>query len=494
MKYLGFDLGASSGKMSEGILDNQILRMSVIHRFSNRQINLAGGLYWDIIHIYQNLELGLRLSASDKKERLFSIGIDAFCNDFGLIDHNGRLFNQVRCYRDERTRRQEARIYENVSARELYMRTGSQVALFNTSMQMASMVFEGEDFMLEHAEKALLIPDLLGYFLTGQMTTEYTLASVTQLMDYKTDAWAADLMGRLGIPADIFPSIVSTGTIKGEIQGQFLSGNAGSLPKVVAVPGHDTASAIAALPAVKEKVGYISSGTWSIVGTEVPVPKLTEETYRSNIAYEGGVDHRYRMIRNVMGLWIFQECMFDYEKIYGKKLSYDELNEMAEKAQELQYCIDPDDESFYMPGNMIEKVNAFCRRTGQGSIDSFGGIIRTVLESLALKYRMVFEQLEQINGYALEEIYILGGGAQNVLLDQFVANACQKQVFAGPVEAGLAGNIVVQMRSSGEIASLKEGRQIIRDSFEILEFEPKHAAKWNEQYGKFRRLLKKEEL
>ncbi|MEJ8734637.1 MULTISPECIES: rhamnulokinase [Mediterraneibacter] len=489
MKYLGFDLGASSGKMMLGELDGARLKAEVIHRFPNRQILAAGGLYWDILNIYSNLKNGIEKAVYESGAEKLTLGLDSFCNDFGLVDREGRLVNQVYCYRDERTRRKAQEIYAKVSQKELYMETGSQTALFNTVIQMAAMVEEGEGYLLEKCRHALMLPDLLAYFLTGRMQTEYTLASVTQMLDWRTNSWHSGIMRRLGIREDIFPKIVPTGTSSGVLEGTRVPELAGACVQVVSVCGHDTASAIAALPTTKEHVAYISSGTWSIVGTEVEKPILTEEAFRLNIAYEGGIDYRYRMIKNVMGLWILQECQSDYARRTREECSHAYTAYEAEKAPARRYMIEPDDASFYMPGNMLEKVAQYCEKTGQGRPETFGEIVRAVMESLAMKYRYMLEKMEEILGYRLEEIYILGGGGQNRLLDQLTADVCGRVVYAGPYEAGLVGNLMVQMRSVGEIQSLKEGRQMIRDSFEIAEFVPQKHELWEESYSQFKRLL-----
>lgn len=490
MKYIGFDLGASSGKMMLGELAGQKLLTKVIHRFPNRQISVAGGLYWDILNIFANLREGIQIASGETEGADLSLGLDSYCNDFGLIDRNGKLFNQVFCYRDDRTRRNAEAIYKKVSKKELYMGTGSQTALFNTSMEMAAMILEGDGWQLRECRHALMIPDLLSYLLTGQMHTEYTLASVTQLWNPEKDAWHSDIMKRLGIPHDIFPDVIPTGTMVGEVAHTYVPEAAETKITVTAVAEHDTASAVAALPTVEDKVAYISSGTWSIVGTEVPKPILTDDAFHYNFAYEGGVDHRYRMIKNVMGLWILQESQRDYEIRTKQKCSYEQIDQEARKAESLKFLIDPDDDCFYMPGNMLEKVAGYCERTGQDRPDSFGQIMRSVMESLAMKYRYTIEKIESILGYSLKEIHILGGGGQNRLLDQFVANACKKPVYAGPWEAGLLGNIIVQMRSFGEISTLKEGRGLIRDSFPIYEFMPEESALWDEKYDSFQKLLK----
>ncbi|MDO4478801.1 MAG: rhamnulokinase family protein [Lachnospiraceae bacterium] len=494
MKYLGFDLGASSGKMMEGKLENGILKTKVVHRFLNRQIDICGGLYWDIISIYRNLLTGIEESLKDSSDELASIGMDAYCNDFGLIGPDGRLLNQVRCYRDERTARHADEIYSRVSAEELYSTTCAQTALFNTSMEMASMAFEGDKFLLDHAKAAMMLPDTLAYFLTGKMVTEYTMASVSQLYDYKKQEWAYDILRRLEIPENIFPDVVPTGTVIGNLKPGIVSRDPEGKIKVVAVTEHDSAAAVVAIPTEKEHVGFISSGTWSIVGTEVPEPIITHDTFEKNIAYEGGVDHRYRMIKNVMGLWIIQECLADYQVKYNKALSFDEMNQMSAEAKGHQFMIDPDDNVFYMPGDMIRKIQDYCRRTGQYVPETFGEIIRGVLESLAMKYRYTYEQIEETVGYKLTDIYIVGGGGQNLLLDQLTADACGIPVHAGPSEAALVGNIVLQMRTAGEIADLKEGRRIIAESFDIKHFEPKDKALWDDVYKQFCKLVKEGSL
>lgn len=475
--------------MMLGELEDQKLLTKVIHRFPNRQIAVAGSLYWNILNVFENLRNGMRLAIQEADGLPLSLGIDSYCNDFGLIDRNGKLFNQVYCYRDDRTRYNAKAIYEKVSQKELYMETGSQTALFNTSMEMAAMILENDGWQLKECQCALMIPDLLSYLLTGQMHTEYTLASVTQLWNWKNNTWHTDIMKRLGIPVGIFPDVIPTGTIVGEVDKTYIPEIENSKIMVTAVAEHDTASAIAALPTVKDRVAYISSGTWSIVGTEVLSPILTDDTFSYNFAYEGGVDYRYRMIKNVMGMWILQECQRDQEMRTGQKYTYEKIDQEARQAESLKFLIDPDDDSFYMPGNMNRKVIQYCERTGQGSPESFGQIVRSVMESLAMKYRYTIENMERVLGYSLEEIHILGGGGQNRLLDQFVADACKKPVYTGLWEAGLLGNIIVQMRSSGQIAGLKEGRQIIRESSEIYEFTPVNPAFWDDKYDRFKKLL-----
>jgi len=489
VKNIAFDLGASSGKMMLGEFDGKLIDAKVIHRFPNSYIAICNGLYWNILNIYQNMITGIEKAYDTAGSAIESIGIDSFCNDFGLIGSKGDLINQIRCYRDERTARCAEKIYSIISKEELYQKTGVQIALFNTAIQMAAMVLEGEGFLLDKSESMLLIPDLLGYMLTGVKRSEYTLSSVTQLFDYKTCSWHKEIMSRFHINPEIFPEIIEPGQILGKVKKEIRDNCGFDGLKVVAVAGHDTASAVCAVPSNKEHVAYISSGTWSIVGTEVMDPIINQDTYRFNFSFEGGVDHRYRMLKNVMGLWLIQEAKRDLER-KGQFYSFEELNDLALREEPFRSLIDPDDGTFYMPGNMLEKIRDFCFKTNQKLPETPGQFIRTILESLALKYRFVLEKLEEVLGYRFEEIHILGGGGQNKMLNRFVADATGKTVFVGPIEAALYGNLMTQLRALGEIKNLNEGREIISKSCNITTYEPDRTQDWNSKYEYFKTLLK----
>ncbi|MCF0145560.1 MAG: rhamnulokinase, partial [Eubacterium sp.] len=436
---------------------------------------------------FGNLREGISKAAAGGKGRM-ALGIDSFCNDFGLLAKDGRLMTQVRSYRDERTIRTADAIFRKVPKKELYMKTGCQIAPFNTSMQMASMVIENEGYLLENCDKALLIPDLLTYFLSGEKITEYTLASVTQLLDPFTDRWQEELFERFGIRKDIFAPVTPSETKVGKIDFTLNPEMERCDVDIITVGGHDTASAVAALPSSDEREAYISSGTWSLVGTLVPKPVLTDQSYGYNICYEGGMDHRYRMQRNVMGLWIMQECAADFERKTRRKYDYEYFNAETAKAKPLACFIDPNADEFFSPGDMTAKVRNYCGKTGQHVPETLGEVLRCVYDSLAMTYRFYFEVMEDILGYRFSRIRILGGGGQNRFLNQAVADACGKEVFAGPFEAALIGNILMQMKCTGEIGSSEEGREIIGNSFPPVRYEPEAAGVWNEAYFRFKEI------
>lgn len=487
MKNIAFDLGGSGGKMVLGEYTGDTLTMHPLHRFKNRQINLNNSLYWNFMGIYENLLEGISKAYAQSPD-VKSVGIDSFSNDFGFIDPNGVLISQVHCYRDPRTLREEDKIYAKLSKEQLYQMTGNQNALFNTAMQLAAMVEEGKGYFFENGNTMLLLPDLLGYFLTRQKRAEYSIASVTQMFDFKTTDWNPKILDAFGINKDMLPPIASSGTVLGsftkEMQEQLGIGEM----QVVSVCGHDTASAVASLPTNKKDVAFISSGTWSLFGTEVDAPIITDQTFRGNFANEGGAENRCRLLKNIMGLWLVQECRHTYA-LQGQDYSYDDLEQLARREAPFRSLIDPDDDLFYMPGNMPKKIALKCAQTGQPMPETPGQTIRCIIESLALKYRWALDQIEGIVGKELKEIYILGGGGQDNMLNQYTANACNRPVFAGPTEAALCGNLLMQLYAYGEIGSLREGRDLIARSFTLKSFEPTDVALWNEAFQRFKKMF-----
>ena len=489
MKYIAYDLGASSGKMMLGSFDGNRLDTEVIHRFPNCQISANGSLYWNFLGIYQNLIEGLKTGFRKADGQIAGLGMDSYCNDFGLIGKSGDIITQMHCYRDARTKRNRDKIYDLISEKELHQLTGNQNALFNTAIQLAAMIQQGDGYLLEGCETLLHLPDLLAYMLTGERKSEYTIASVTQMFDYRTNLWHKEVLKRFMIPERILAPIVEPGSVVGHAtrEMQSLLGTGGF--DVIAVGEHDTASAVAALPALSGNPAYISSGTWSLMGVETCDFFTNETTFKYNIAFEGGVEHRYRMLKNVMGLWIIQECRREYQTM-GQEYSFGELAALAAKEAPFKALIDPDWEEFYEPGRMLEKIRKFCSMTGQKEPETPGQFVRAVEESLAFKYRWVMDALEEINGKKIDCIHILGGGGQDRLLDQFTANACRRPVYVGPTEAALAGNFLMQMKAKGEIRDVLQGREIIRKSFDIEEFLPADQAVWEEKYQYFKTLLK----
>ena len=487
MKHIAFDLGGSGGKMAIGGRQGDRLSFEEAYRFDNRQIALRGDLFWNVLGIYENLQNGVRQATAMAKDCV-SIGIDSFCNDFGIVDARGTLLTQVHCYRDPRAERHQCFVYDKISKEKLHRLTGNQNALFNTVMQLGALRAEGKDWLLSPTHTLLLLPDLLGYWLTGMMRAEYCNASVTQLFSPYAGDWSPEILDALGIPRGLLAPIIQPGNMLGAVTPELCAELGASGLNVVAVCSHDTASAVAALPTNDPNVAFISSGTWSLVGTEIPQPMTNRSTLLGNFAIEGGAEKSSRMLKNVMGLWLLQECRHSFA-LEGNPLSYAQLSALAEAETPFRSLIDPDEPAFYMPGNMPAKIAQCCRRTDQPEPQTPGQFVRCILESLALKYRWVVERLEAINGKTLHVIHILGGGGQNAMLNQFTANACARRVLVGPTEAALWGNLLMQMKAYGEINTLAEGRQLLSQTCALNEYGPQETEAWDRQYLRMLKLF-----
>ncbi|MBW7959551.1 MAG: rhamnulokinase [Candidatus Promineofilum sp.] len=482
MKMLAFDLGASSGKIFQGNYDGRALALKQISRFKNQSIAIRDELFWNILEIYRNLEEGIS-KALQGGEVISSIGLDSYSNDFGLLDRDGRLVTQVHCYRDSRTLRNEERIYSLISREKLHRLSGNQNALFGTLMQLASMSLENQGYLLEGAGTLLFTPDLLSYFLTGEIHSEYTISSVSQMLDFATGTWSSEILNVFSIPARIFPEVIQPGTRVGILRGVRNDLPKLRSPEVVAVCEHDTASAFLAAPFGDSSI-IVSSGTWSLVGVETPIPIINGYTYEHNIANEGSLPGHHRLLKNVMGQWIVQECQRVYAE-RGVSYSIVQLIELATKEPPFQFMINPNDERFFSPGNMPEKVMDYCNEYSSICPESPGQIIRCVMESLALHYRLVIGELEEATGRKFRAINIIGGGSNNHFLNQCVANATGRQVFAGPEEASSLGNILVQLLSAKEIDSIDQGRELIRRSYSICTYEPEDVTEWDARYEQY---------
>jgi len=479
LHLLAFDLGASSGKSFLGEYDGARLSLSEIDRFSHGPIDIHGELFWNVLGIFDNLRNSIRRAKSNGKN-IKSLGVDSFSNDFGLLDKNGYFTNQVHCYRDDRTKRNEKRIYSIISKQKLHELSGNQNALFGTLMQLASMCLEDQAYLLEGAGALLFLPDLFNYFLTNEIASEYTISSVSQMFNYLLNTWSYEIIDLFAFPRRIFADIVFPGAKVGIIQENSELTYGGCEIDVIAVCEHDTASAFLAAPYGMDAI-IISSGTWSLVGTELQAPIINKYTFEHNIANEGGYPGHHRLLKNVMGLWILQECQ-RYFKSYGTDHSIEELIRLAAKANPLQFLINPNDDIFFSPGNMPEKIMTFCREHGQGVPETPGELIRCVIDSLALHYRFVIEEIEEATKSHYSIINIVGGGCQNEMLNQFTANATGRLVYAGPSEATAIGNLMMQLLSHNEVRSIEEGRQVIKESFEIKTFEPKDKEIFNDKY------------
>jgi len=481
MKALAMDLGGSGGKIFSGCFDGKKIEIKEIHRFNNEPIEAAGRLYWDILGIYTNLLEGIRKAAPAE---FTSFGVDAFCNDYGLLDESGSLISQVTMYRDSRTEGVPERMDQAIPPRELYRRTGCQRARFNTLVQLAAQMDGSDRFLLEKAHSLLFVPDLLNYFLCGEKAAEYTIASVSQVYNRLENQWDDKTLQAFNIPKWIFPNVVPPAVHLGSARESIYARTGAKRFSVCTVGHHDTASAVVAVPSLESHFAYISSGTWSLMGTETDDMITNEESYRYNFANEGGVGGKNRFLKNIMGLWLIQECQRQYDAM-GVPRSFADLDAESENARPFRSLIDPDDPLFFQPGDMLGKIKRKCREWKQPEPETPGAINRCIKESLALAYRRTLEKVESAVGFKVPCVHIIGGGAKSALLNQFAASAMGRPVLARPYEAAAVGNLCAQYISAGEIKGLEEARRVVRDSFDIKEYLPDRNAGWDEAYGRF---------
>jgi len=484
--FLAFDLGAESGRAILGQLAGERLRLFEVYRFPNVPVRLPDGLHWDVLRLWTEIKEALRIVARQHGADLAGVGLDTWGVDFALLDRDGALLANPHHYRDSRTDGILAEAFRRLPRQEIFAQTGIQFMPINSLYQLLAMVIQHSP-VLDVAQTFLTMPDLFNYWLTGRQVSEFSIATTTQCYDPRRGDWARPLLERFGIPSHIFPPIVPSGTVLGPLLPAVADEvGLGSVP-IIAPACHDTASAVAAVPAEGEVV-YISSGTWSLLGTELPEPIINEQGLAFDFTNEGGVGGTFRFLKNITGLWLVQECRRTWAR-QGQEFSYDELAQMAAQAAPRQSIVDPDDAEFAKHGDMPARLRAFCQRTGQVVPQSPGEVVRCALESLALKYRWVLERLEKILGRRLEPIHIVGGGAQNWLLCQLTADATGRRVVAGPVEATAIGNIIVQGMARGYIASLAEGRRLVRHSCDLATYEPVSGPGWEEAYGRLASLI-----
>ena len=481
MQALAFDLGASGGKFLSGSFDGVKLSVKEIHRFKNSPVEIGGHLFWDIHRIYANLLDGLRKTAP---ERISSFGVDSFSNDYGLLDASGNLIAPVYTYRDSRTEGVLEWMDQIIPPGELYRRTGNQRARFNTLVQLVAQGKAADRLLLETAKHLLFVPDLLNYFLCGEMASEYTLASVSQLYNRIENHWDKIIIDSFALPEGIFPSVIPHGVKIGQVKPDIIDLTGGTSFSIWAVGHHDTASAVAAVPSLEKHFAYISSGTWSLMGTETHEMITTDPAFQSNFANEGGVTGRNRFLKNIMGLWLLQECQRQFA---SKRIdcTFEELDMQAEKSLPFRSIIDPDDPFFFEPGDLIGKIQSRCKDWRQPVPKTEGEITRCIKESLALTYRATLEKLEELTGFKIPCVHIIGGGARSDLLNRFAASALHRPVYAGPYEAAAVGNLCAQFISAGEIQDWDEARRVVRSSFKIHEFLPEEDSGWNEAFERY---------
>ena len=481
--FLGFDFGASSGRAMLGRFDGERLEMREVHRFLNEPVELAGRFCWDIARLFFEMKQALN-KVSRMDVAVDAIGIDTWGVDFGLIDKNGHLLGLPVHYRDARTDGVMEKAFEVMPKEELFKHTGVGFTQYNTLYQLYAMKLE-DDPTLAAAERMLLLPDLLAYLLTGKMGTEYTIASTSQLINPFTRDWDMDLIDRFGLPRRIFTPIQPTGSVRGTLlPGIARECGVGEIP-VIAATSHDTASAVAAIPVADPDFAYISSGTWSLLGAEIRTPLCEPGVMNANYTNEGGIDGTIRLLKNIMGLWIIQECKREWDR-RADAVSFSQIVEMAEKAEPFIAFLDVDDPCFLAPNDMPARIQAYCRRTGQRAPQSRGETARVIYESLALKYRWAIERLENdMLKKRVNVLHIVGGGSKNEMLNQFTADAIERPVIAGPDEGTVIGNLLVQAMGVGAIADVRQLRRVVENSFPTRRFEPQNAAAWDAAYAKY---------
>jgi rhamnulokinase len=482
-KFLAFDLGAESGRGVVGMFDGRKLELDKINSFPNGAVRTLDSLHWNVLGLYDSMLETMRLAGA-VYGGVDSIGVDTWGVDFALLGRGGVLLGNPRHYRDPHTEGVMEEAFRRVPRKELFHHTGIQFMRFNTLFQLLAMQRDHSP-LLEMAETLLFMPDLFHYFLTGIKVNEFTDASTSQMLDPRTRGWAYEMIGEFGLPVEVLGTLVQPGTALGPVRAS-IAGQTGLSPvPVIAPASHDTASAIAAVPASASSWAYISSGTWSLMGVELKQPLVSDAALEANFTNEGGVGGTTRFLKNIMGLWLVQECRRAWERT-GTKYTYDELARQAEAAPPFVSLVDPDDSSFILPVNMPAALAEFCRRTGQTAPDGVGATVRCALESLALCYRWVLERLEVLTGQRAEVIHIVGGGSQNALLNQFTADACDRPVLAGPVEATAIGNVLVQALGLGVLGSLADAREVVSRSFEVRTFTPRRPEDWRSPYERFR--------
>lgn len=475
------DLGAQSGRVAVGQLNSGRLTVDEVHRFDNVPIDVDGVLQWDIARLFGDAIEGLRAAARDVP--VDSVAVDSWAIDFGLVNADGRVIRGPAHYRDTRRVAAVESVYSRVPPRELYDRTGIQLMPINTVFELAAMAQEN-DPALEQAETLLLIPDLLHLRLCGSRSSEFTNVTTTQCFDPHAHDWARDLLERLEIPTDLLPEVVAPGTVLGHTDDDVV---------VVAVATHDTGSAVAAVPFRRADSVFLSIGTWSLVGMEIDQPLITDETFAANLTNEGGVGGTFRLLRNVTGLWLLHESRRTWAS-QGRDLSFEELTSLAQTATPLRSLVDPDDDSFVTPGDMPTRITDFCRRTGQPEPEGPGAVARCILESIALKHATTVDLLREATGTEPTELHVVGGGARNELLCRWTAEATGLPVLAGPEEATLIGNLLVQAMAMGELGSLREARDVVRASFVPTVYEPSGSSEWIEARKRFAELASRSPL
>lgn len=485
--YLAVDLGATSGRVVVSSFDGERIEMRELARFRNPMIPMNGHLFWDLPSLYYEILQGLRKAASEGLE-ITSMGIDSWGCDFAFFTAGGQLAGLPYCYRDLHTEGAMERFFESVPASRLYDLTGIQFMNFNSLFQLDTLRRNGCPY-LAAADKILFIPDALSYLLTGNAVTEYTVASTSQMLNPRTGELEPELLEAIGLPRERFGKMVRPGTLVGRLTPQVRQYTGLPDIPVIAVAGHDTASAVAAVPASGTNFAYLSCGTWSLLGIETPQPVITEDSYRKNFTNEGGLDGTTRFLKNICGLWLFERCREEFPDTLCKDVAF--LASLCETS-DYDGVINPDAPCFASPASMMQAIADYCRRTGQEVPQSPVDYIRCIYRSLALRYRQVIEWLREMSPFPIECLHVIGGGSRNACLMQYAADATGLPVVCGPVEGTALGNTLVQVRASGGVGTLADMRRISAASVELQRYTPCPSEAWEKAYARFLDVQQKE--
>ncbi len=483
--FLAFDLGASSGRAILGTIANHQLKLTEVHRFENRMVEIDHHFYWNIFSIFDELKTGLKKCIQDFGIQPDSIAVDTWGVDFAFLDKDGMIASLPFAYRDHRTDHAMADFYKIMPKEQLYLKTGIQLMQFNSLFQLFVHQQTKESQYLA-GKYLLFMPDALSYLFSGIKKNEFSIASTSQLLKPGQLAYETSLFEAIGVDPSIMQELVLPGTILGTIKPEVQKETGSSEIPVIAVTSHDTASAIVSVPAIGKNWAYISSGTWSLMGIESDRPLISKDIMNLNFTNEGGVEGTTRFLKNIMGMWLLQEC----RRVWSNKIEYSwsEMVELSKVAQPFKCLIDPDYPAFLNPADMPSAIIDFCIKTGQTPPETHGEFIRCIFESLAMKYRLTLDSIRSVISYPIEMVHIIGGGANNELLCQYSANALGIPVKAGPTEATAIGNILVQAKAMNRLTSLEEIRKMVGNSFETKTFLPEEATLWEVEFEKFRKI------
>jgi len=486
--YLAIDMGASSGRHVVGLFDGQRLRLEETYRFENGAVEVDGNLYWDLLGLWNHVRRGMMATGAQLGAKIAGVGVDTWGVDYGLLGPGDELLGNPFHYRDPRTNDILERAFSIVPREEIFRHTGLQFMQFNTLFQLLAAKLS-DSRLLDVAKTLLMVPDLFHWLMTGVKCNEMTEASTSQFYNPIQGGWATELLEKFDLPTDILGTIEPPGTNLGKLRGNLAAESGLSAADVILPGSHDTASAVMAVPAVSHPGQrpdwcYISLGTWALMGIESPEPVVNDKVLQLNFTNEGGVGNTIRLLKNITGLWLVQECRRAWNQA-GRDWDWEDLNGLSAAAKPLVSFINPDAPDFLAPDDMPEAVRQFCQKTGQPVPADEGAVLRCALESIAMKFRQVFGMCEELAGGRIETIHIVGGGTQNRQLCQAAADACGRRVVAGPIEATATGNVMMQAVATGEVGSIAEAREVIRNSFDVEEYEPRNTAQWDETYEKF---------